>query len=99
MAKREIIWSIRAKNDRIKILEFWIDHNKSVLYSRKLNNLFKEAAKFISEYPTVGKLTDDRNVRIKIVRDYLMFYEIHKSAVVILTIFDSRRNPEKLKLE
>ena len=97
MAKREIIWSLRAKNDRIKILEFWIESNKSILYSRKLNNLFKKAAKFISEYPTVGKPTDDKKARIKIVRDYLIIYEVHKSAVVILTIFDSRRNPEKLK--
>jgi toxin YoeB len=99
MAKREVIWSIRAKNDRLKILEFWIENNKSALYSRKLNILFKEATNFISEYPTVGKQTDDKDVRFKIVRDYLMFYEINESAVVILTIFDSRRNPEKLKLE
>lgn len=97
MAKREIIWSLRAKNDRIKILEFWIENNKSSFYSRKLNNLFKEAAKFISEYPTVGKLTEDKKSRIKIVRDYLIIYEVQKSAIVILTIFDSRRNPESLK--
>lgn len=97
MAKREIIWSLRAKNDRIKILEFWIENNKSTFYSKKLNNLFKEAVKFISEYPTVGKLTEDKKSRIKIVRDYLIIYEVQKSTIVILTIFDSRRNPESLK--
>ncbi|MBS7787670.1 type II toxin-antitoxin system RelE/ParE family toxin [Flavobacterium sp. CYK-55] len=97
MAKREIIWSLKAKNDRIKILEFWIENNKSVLYSRKLNSLFKDAVKFISEYPTVGKLTEDKKARIKIVRDYLIIYEVHKTVIVILTIFDSRRNPDNLK--
>lgn len=98
MAKEQVVWSIRAKNDRIKILEFWIEHNKSNEYSIKLNNLFKEATKFISEYPTVGKLTDDKNARIKIVRDFFIVYEIQKSQIIILTIFDSRRNPKKLNL-
>ena len=97
MAKREVIWSLRAKNDRIKILEFWIENNKSVEYSRKLNTLFIDAVKFISEYPTVGKLTEDKKTRVKIVRDYLIIYEVHKSVIIILTIFDSRRNPESLK--
>ena len=97
MARREIIWSLRAKNDRLKILEFWIEHNKSSSYSRKLNILFKDAAKFIAEFPTVGKLTSDKKARIKIVRDYLIVYEIQQSSVTILTIFDSRRNPKNLK--
>jgi len=97
MAQREVIWSLRAKNDRIKILEFWIEHNKSSIYSRKLNNLFKEAAKFIAEYPEIGRITEDKKARIKVVRDYLIVYDVYKSTVVILTIFDSRRNPESLQ--
>ncbi|OOG77837.1 type II toxin-antitoxin system RelE/ParE family toxin [Algoriphagus sp. A40] len=98
MAKQKVVWSLRAKNDRLEILEFWIEHNQSSSYSRKLNSLFREATVFISEYPTVGRLTDDEKVRVKIVRDYLIFYEIQKSSIVILTIFNSRRDPEKLKL-
>ena len=96
MARRKIIWSLRAKNDRIKILEFWLEHNKSAFYSRKLNLLFIHAVLFISEFPTVGKLTHDKHARIKIVRNYLIIYEIHDSVIIILTIFDSRRNPINL---
>lgn len=80
----------------IQILEYWIEHNKSNEYSKKLNNLFKEAVEFIAEFPTIGKLTDDNLARIKIVRDYWIVYDIRENGIFILAIFDSRQNPIKL---
>jgi len=53
MAKKEIIWSLRAQQDRLEILEYWINHNKSTLYSEKLHKLFNEATKLISEQPNL----------------------------------------------
>lgn len=96
MAK-QIIWSLRAQNDRKKILKYWTKRNKSKEYSRKLNGLFKEAIRLISNYSEIGKPTDDKNARIKIVRDYLIIYEIKNEQILILTIWDSRQSPEKLK--
>ena len=93
MAQRKIVWSLQAKNNRIQILEYWIEHNKSNEYSKKLNNLFKEAVEFIAEFPKIGKLTDDKLARIKIVRDYWIVYDIHENGIFILAIFDSRQNP------
>lgn len=52
MAK-QIIWSLRAQNDRKKILEYWTKRNKSKEYSRKLNGLFKEALRLISDYSEI----------------------------------------------
>lgn len=95
---RPIIWSRRAQNDRIEIFRYWNNRNKSNLYSKKLNGLFKEAVKLIAQYPKIGKLTDDETARIKIVGDYLIIYEIdEKRQLLILTIWDSRQNPERLK--
>lgn len=96
MAK-QIIWSHRAQTDRKEILKYWINRNKSNNYSKKLNGLFKEAIKLIADYPEIGKPTDDKNARIKIVRDYLIIYEINNEQIFILTIWDSRQNPERLK--
>jgi addiction module RelE/StbE family toxin len=95
MAK-QVIWSLRAQDDRKKILAYWIDRNKSNQYSKKLNQLFKEAVKLIKTYPQIGKRTDDLTARIKIVRDYLIVYEETETQIHILTIWDSRQNPEKL---
>ncbi len=95
MAKR-IIWSFKAQNDRKAILNYWINRNKSKTYSKRLNNLFIEAIKIISIFPEIGKKTDTPGVRIKIVKDYLIFYEIEKASILILSIWDNRRDPEKL---
>lgn len=73
---KQIIWSRRAQEDRKEIFNYWNKRNKSNTYSKKLNGLFKEAVRLISEYSEIGKPTDDQNSRIKIVRDYLIIYEV-----------------------
>lgn len=58
MAK-QIVWSLKAQKDRKEILYYWRKRNKSNEYSKKLNGLFKEALKLISDYPEIGKITDN----------------------------------------
>jgi plasmid stabilization system protein ParE len=98
MAKR-VIWSLRAQSDRRLILEYWIERNKSNTYSKKLHILFKEAVKLIAAFPKIGKLTDEENVRIKIVRDCFIIYEETEEEIHILTIWNSYQNPDKLGWE
>jgi len=97
MAKKKIIWSIRAQQDRLEILDYWIKRNKSTVYSEKLFKLFKEATSLISEHPEIGKPTDISGIRIKIVRDYLMIYQEQATQIDILLIWDSRQDPKKLR--
>lgn len=96
MAK-QVIWSLRAQNDKKEILDYWRQRNKSNTYSKKLNELFKESIKIILDFPQIGKVTDDTKARIKIVRDYLIIYEETETQIYILTIWDSRQDPEKLE--
>lgn len=95
---RKIIWSKKAQTDRKEILEYWFNRTKSLQYSKKLDLLFRDAIKLIKIYPELGKPTSTPNIRFKIVNDYLMFYEECPNKIVILTIWDSRRDPRKLKL-
>ena len=97
MAKKEIIWSLRAQQDRIEILDYWIERNKSKTYSEKLFKLFQESSKIISEYPEIGKPTNIENVRVKVIRDYLMVYEVRSDKIEILLIWDSRQDPSRLE--
>ena len=96
MVKKQIIWSIRAQQDRKAILEYWIEKNRSKTYSEKLFALFIQAADLISEYPKIGMQTNYGNLRLKIVRDYLLFYEEMENRIEILLVWDSRQNPDKL---
>jgi addiction module RelE/StbE family toxin len=92
---RKIIWSFKALEDRKEILQYWKNRNKSTSYSKKLNDLFKQAIAFLSNHPLIGRPSEIYNVRIKIVRDYLIVYEVTDKTIVILAIWDGRRNPDK----
>jgi addiction module RelE/StbE family toxin len=93
MAKR-ITWTYRAHRDRKEILLYWKEHNQSATYSKKLNTLIKKAVDLVAAHPNIGRKTDIKNVRVKLVRDYLIFYEYDEEQVFILSIWDGRRNPE-----
>jgi plasmid stabilization system protein ParE len=76
MAKR-VIWSPLAIRRRREILEYWIMHNKSKAYSRKLNSVFKGAQKLISQHPDIGIPTDDQKLDINlcVITPYFTNYE------------------------
>jgi hypothetical protein len=42
-----------------------LETTKSNSYSKKLNQLFKESVKIITDFPQIGKSTDEANTRIK----------------------------------
>lgn len=94
---KQIIWSQRAQDDRKQILEYWRNRNQSNTYGKNLDKKFREALNLIRDYPQIGKQTDDQKVRIKIVKDYLLIYEETPDNILLLTIWDSRQNPQQLE--
>jgi plasmid stabilization system protein ParE len=96
MAKK-IEWTQTSIQDRFKIYEFWIEKSKSDSYSQKLETLFNEAAKLISEFPEIGTETDFPELRVKVIRSYKLFYLNHVDKIQIVRIWDSRQNPENLE--
>ncbi|MCD4771898.1 MAG: type II toxin-antitoxin system RelE/ParE family toxin [Bacteroidales bacterium] len=91
---RELIWSKFALKQKQNIFEYWNKRNKSKSYSIKLNNLFNNAAELLIAHPNIGEKTDYNNVRLKLVRDYWMAYRITDKHIQILTVWDTRRNPD-----
>ncbi|HEY0261768.1 MAG TPA: type II toxin-antitoxin system RelE/ParE family toxin [Chitinophagales bacterium] len=95
MAKRRITWLAGAKLELNNILKYWKKANGSDSYSRKLLKLFKEEEVLILKFPYIGKKTNDPNVRQRIVRDYLLFYEITRTKIRILAVWDGRQDPKE----
>jgi addiction module RelE/StbE family toxin len=95
MAK-QIKWTLRAQQDRKEILHYWRLRNQSNTYSKKLNQLFKQAISLVATHPHIGRSTNIKNIRAKLVRDYLVFYEETENTIFILSIWDTRRDPEKM---
>ncbi|MCT3816272.1 addiction module toxin RelE [Elizabethkingia anophelis] len=98
MAARKIIWTQKANIERRDILEYSIDRNKSKKFSIKLNKLIVGTIKQIAENPGIGRKTNLENVRVKIIRDYLLFYEFDENYLKILTLWDGRRDENSLQV-
>jgi plasmid stabilization system protein ParE len=98
MAKK-VVWTQTSIQDRFKIYEFWLNKNKSNLYSEKLEKLFIEASKLLAEFPEIGTQTDLNDVRVKVVRDYKIFYINLNDSIQIIRVWGTRQNPDELELE
>ena len=99
MAKRKIIWSNRAKIKRYEILKYYIDRNKSYTFSRKLNSRINKELKLLLTYPNLGIKTNIEGVRGLIIENFILFYELDKKVIIVHYIWDSRQNPETLKIK
>ncbi len=91
----KIIWTAKAQKDRVEILEYWINKNKSTIFATKLNEIFNVRAELIAQYPNLGIKTEMKHVRAHIVRNYFIFYKIIEKTIFIVSIFDTRQNPRK----
>lgn len=97
MASRRIVWSETAKLELKDIFEYFNFRNKSKLYSLKLNTLIHTELKILLQQPTIGKKTDAINVRGLLIENYFIFYEINEIHIIILSVWDTRQNPKRLK--
>ena len=57
--------------------------------------VFENTTELISKYPKIGKKTELPDIRYKIVKDYLFTYRETEDHIEILTIWDSRQDPDK----
>ena len=99
MVKRKVIWSPRAKNDLISILDYYVRRNGSKTYSIKLNKTLRDTIRLLHDHPEMGVKSDIKGVRNLIQGDYGIFYEIKRDIIEIVTIWDSRQDPEKQMLK
>lgn len=89
---RQVIWTISAQNERREILAYSIKRNQSKTFSIKLNKLITTALKDVSKSPFIGRKTEIPDVRVKTVREYLIFYQISAKAIFVLSVWDGRRD-------
>ena len=94
MAKYKVEWSIEARLDLIDILEYYIKRNKSAQYSKKLNSKINRSIKVITKNPLIGLQSQIESVRALITGDYQIIYEIFDDLIMVIMIWDCRRDPE-----
>jgi len=95
----QVVWTLKARNELIDILEYWIFRNKSNTFSLKLNSIVQEQLKLVSEFPEIGKITDIPGVNVTIVNNYMLYYEIADNSIYVLTLRHTSRNPKTIRIK
>lgn len=80
------------------IYEYWINKNKSTAYPNKLERLFNAILTLTAVFPYSGQKTELADIRIRIVKHYKLVYRITHEHIEVLTIWDTRQDPSKLKI-
>lgn len=99
MAKRRIIWSNRARIRLFEILKYYAERNKSKTYSKKLYQRFTNKLSILFKQPDIGITTEIIDVRGLIIDDFILFYENDHKNIVIHSIWDSKQNPDDLRIK
>ncbi len=96
----KITWSAQAKRDYYKILDY-LHENWGINEVKSYIDKTEEVLKVIREQPQAFiESTKRKNVRKGFVtRHNSLFYKVktQKKEIVLLTFWDNRQNPDKLK--
>ncbi len=95
---QEIIWSLRALNEFNEILEYWTERNQSDIFSKKLAVQIIKSVNKLGKFNYLGKETEDEKARVYLSGNYSIFYEIAEENILILCLWDNRRNPDTLNV-
>ena len=93
MVRVKIEWTIEARLDLLDILEFYLQRNGNSIYSKKLNTRITESVKLLAKNPFLGKQTEDPAIRALVTGDYQIIYEVFEKLILIVMIWDCRRDP------
>ncbi len=94
----EIIWSQEADNNLAAIISY-LENNWTEKELKKFASILEEKINLIAEYPLSGK----QSQRLHGTRECILtkhntlFYVVNKTNLYIVSIWDNRQNPDKLK--
>jgi len=89
----QIVWTPDSSQQLNDILSYWVQRNETSTYALKLYKFVKIALKILAKYPQTGKLTERPNIRVKIIKDYYLFYTYDNKRLFVLGLCDMRRDP------
>lgn len=97
MVEKEIIWSKSASKELEDTLDFYNQRNGNPNYSIKLLDEIESLLDLLSENEKIGRRTNEPNIRVLVKKVYLIFYEIRKDKIELLSFWDNPQNPEEKK--
>lgn len=96
MDEMVVIWSEIAVNQRDEIFEFWNNHNKSTLYSEKLNRIIQEKIEQIKVFPNSGIRFKNSQIRMIHFENFSLIYHKIERTIYIYSFWDNRQSPDRI---
>ncbi len=97
MAKRTVEWSKSALQDLIDILNYYIQRNKSKVYSQKLNKEIRLKLKTIDFTIALPQKTATEDLFYFTHNHISVCFEILNNNLKVQLVIDDRRNPELIE--
>ncbi|HCR75884.1 MAG TPA: addiction module toxin RelE [Chryseobacterium sp.] len=95
----QIKWTRQALLSFADTLKYWIAHNSSQTYSKKLRKEVEKKEKLIAENPNIGSPSEIDNVKYVLIdKNFSMYYRVNKEVIEILAFWDNRRDPENFNI-
>ncbi len=94
MARLEVIWTVTAKRSISDILYYYFQRNGNNKYGSKLKMAILKSLDAIATFPQIGKVVNSEEVRSVVAGNYQIIYQIIEDRIVVLVIWDCRRDPE-----
>src|SRR6478752_907860 len=98
-ARRQIVWSENAIQNRKDIFEYWKHRNKSSSYGKQLNTLFTAALRTVASLPDSANPTTLADVRMILVHDYYLIFQFTERIIIVLNVWDTRQNPQNFPIK
>lgn len=98
MVEKQIIWTPKAAQQLLYILEYWENETQSSKYSNKILNKLYLDLRLLALYPHVAAPIQYRDIRKLAMGHFSLFYTIRSENIYILLFWDNRQNPDGLTL-
>jgi plasmid stabilization system protein ParE len=96
MAKRTVVWTQTAAQQRREILKYWVKRNGTTTYAEKLIKLTAEQINVIQSNPKLFKKADFLETYVSALGHFSIFYKFNKDLLIITAFWDNRQDPKKL---
>jgi len=91
----KVVWTQKARNEKDQILHYYLEPNGSPTYSRIPRQHFSQGLELVRVQEGIGKQTSRDEIRCLFVLDYSLFYRLDSQSIIVLSVWDNRRNPEQ----
>lgn len=96
--RKKIIWGEFAERQYQKALGFYFLKDNNITASETLSNDVEHILELIAINNYLGKPIEKTNFRSIVIGCYLIIYEVTDNEIIIILFWDTRRNPEILKI-